>query len=378
MALLTLRAMALGGMRDHLGGGFHRYSVDADWRVPHFEKMLYDQAQLVHAYVDAAQLTRRPAVRRRGRRHAALRAARPDRRRRRLLFGRGRRQRAARTRRRPGAHKMEGAFYIWSDAEVRRLLGDLAEPFCQRYGVAARTATRPSTRRASSPGKNLLHTARSLEDVAEATGRTVAGPARGAGRRSRGAVQRAAERPRPHLDDKVLTAWNGLMIGAFGAGGPHPGRRVLRRDGGAGARRFSEVAAVGLRPRDAAAALPAAGTRPCPGYAEDYAYLAGGLLELFQATGDPAWLEWALTLHRRLDDLFADPIDGGWFSTTGRGCLGAAAPQGAARRRRAGGHVGGGAEPAGAGAPDRREHHDGRAPRPPSARFARSWAAPFR
>ena len=73
-----------------------------------------------------------------------------------------------------------------------------------------------------------------------------------------------------------------------------------------------------------------------PGYAEDYAYLASGLLELFQATGDPAWLEWALTLHRRLDDLFADPVEGGWFSTTGRGCVGAAAPQGAARRRRAG------------------------------------------
>ena len=73
MALLTLRAMALGGMRDHLGGGFHRYSVDGDWRVPHFEKMLYDQAQLVHAYVDAAQADGRPAIRRRGRRHAALR-----------------------------------------------------------------------------------------------------------------------------------------------------------------------------------------------------------------------------------------------------------------------------------------------------------------
>ena len=71
MALVTLRAMALGGMRDHLGGGFHRYSVDADWRVPHFEKMLYDQAQLVLAYVEAAQADRRPLLRRRGARHAA-------------------------------------------------------------------------------------------------------------------------------------------------------------------------------------------------------------------------------------------------------------------------------------------------------------------
>jgi uncharacterized protein YyaL (SSP411 family) len=94
MVTMTLRAMALGGMRDHIGGGFHRYSVDGNWRVPHFEKMLYDQAQLVLAYLEAAQATGEAFFRADRRGYAAIRAARPDRRGRRLLFGGGRRQRS--------------------------------------------------------------------------------------------------------------------------------------------------------------------------------------------------------------------------------------------------------------------------------------------
>ena len=101
----TLRAMALGGMRDQIGGGFHRYSVDAEWRVPHFEKMLYDQAQLVLAYLEAAQATGDDFYRVGRRRHAALRAARHDQPGRRVLFGRGCRQRAAGARRRTSSRQ---------------------------------------------------------------------------------------------------------------------------------------------------------------------------------------------------------------------------------------------------------------------------------
>ncbi len=91
MVLTTLRAMALGGMRDHIGGGFHRYSVDGNWRVPHFEKMLYDQAQLVLAYLEAAQVSGESVLRADRRGHAAVRPPRSHRRRRWLLFG-GRRR----------------------------------------------------------------------------------------------------------------------------------------------------------------------------------------------------------------------------------------------------------------------------------------------
>ena len=314
MALLTLRAMALGGMRDHLGGGFHRYSVDGDWRVPHFEKMLYDQAQLVHAYVDAAQLTGDPQyadvaidtmgyVRRdltdpAGGFYSAEDAdSIPP-------------ERAGD----PSAHKMEGAFYIWSHAEVQRLLGERAEPFCRRYGVLE-DGNAPFDPQNEFTGKNLLYAARPLEDVAEATGRSV--PVVRAELASAREVLFTARlsRPRPHLDDKVLTAWNGLMIGACARAG-----RIL---GDASWVADAERAARFLHTRlwDASSGTLLRRYRrqhaAVAGYAEDYAYLASGLVELFQATGDPAWLEWAITLHERLDEQFADPVEGGWFSTTG-------------------------------------------------------------
>ena len=314
MALLTLRAMALGGMRDHLGGGFHRYSVDGDWRVPHFEKMLYDQAQLVHAFVDAAQVTGDPqyadvAI-------DTLRYVRRD-----LTDPDGGFYSAEDADSIPpehagdtNAHKMEGAFYVWTHAEVRQLLGDRAEPFCQRYGVLE-NGNAPFDPQNEFTGKNLLYTARSLEDVAEATGRGV--PALRAELASAREVLFTARlgRPRPHLDDKVLTAWNGLMIGA--------GARAGRILGDASWVADAERAAGFLRTRlwnTSSRTLLRRYRRQhaaVAAYAEDYAYLASGLLELFQATGDPAWLEWAITLHGRLDEQFADPVEGGWFSTTG-------------------------------------------------------------
>jgi hypothetical protein len=127
--------------------------------------------------------------------------------------------------------------------------------------------------------------------------------------------ERRALRPRPHLDDKVLTAWNGLMIAAFARAS-----RVIDIAYRTPARRAAlfiwkhlwnpETQTLLRRYRRGDAAVE--------GYAEDYAYLIFGLLELFQADGDPRWLEWALTLQRRQDELFADPVEGGWFSTTGQ------------------------------------------------------------
>jgi uncharacterized protein YyaL (SSP411 family) len=314
MALLTLRAMALGGMRDHLGGGFHRYSVDADWRVPHFEKMLYDQAQLVQAYVDAAQVTGDPqyaevAI-------DTLAYVRRD-----LTDPGGGFYSAEDADSVPpehagdaNAHKKEGAFYIWSHEEVERVLADRAEPFMQRYGVLE-GGNAPFDPQDEFTGKNLLYTARSLEDVAEATSRSV--PVL----RAELALAREAlfgarlSRPRPHLDDKVLTAWNGLMIGACARAGRILGDPAWVEDAGRAARflrtrLWDDSSGTLLRRYRRQHAAVAA-------YAEDYACLASGLLELFQATGDPAWLQWAMTLHARLDALFKDPVQGGWFSTTG-------------------------------------------------------------
>ncbi len=139
MAADTLRAMALGGMRDHVGGGFHRYSVDGDWRVPHFEKMLYDQAQLVLAYLEAAQATGDAFYAAVAEDTLRLRPPRPDR----CAAADSIRPRTPTASRpehagAPGAHKSEGAFYIWSDAEIGQLLGDEAEVARRRFGIDAR------------------------------------------------------------------------------------------------------------------------------------------------------------------------------------------------------------------------------------------------
>ena len=314
MALMTLRAMALGGMRDHLGGGFHRYSVDAAWRVPHFEKMLYDQAQLVHAYLDAGQASGDPQ-------YAdvaadTLRYVHRD-----LTDPAGGFYSAEDADSVPpehagdtAAHRMEGAFYLWSDAEVRRILDDDAEPFCLRYGIEP-GGNAPVDPQGEFTGKNLLYVARSLEDIADSTGRPLAQLQANlaAARQTLFEVRRG--RPRPHLDDKVLTAWNGLMIGGFAKAGRVFGDASFVADA---ARAAGFIRAHLWNARDQTLLRRyRLGAAAVPGFAEDYAFLAAGLLELFQATGDPAWLAWTLALHRRLDDLFSDAEDGAWFSTTG-------------------------------------------------------------
>jgi len=321
MVLATLRAMALGGMRDHLGGGFHRYSVDADWRVPHFEKMLYDQAQLVLACVEAAQLTgdvffaevaadtleyvRRDLRHPDGAFYSAEDAdsVPPD---------------PATTNHQPPAgkpHKSEGAFYIWRDEEIGQALGGDADLFRLRYGILP-DGNAPFDPQNEFTHKNLLYTARAIEEIAQMTGHPAGEVAAALARARAVLLSVRAARPRPHLDDKILTAWNGLMIAAFARAS-----RVL--DNGAPYLADAARAAACLRARLWRAADETLLRRfrqedaAVEGYAEDYAYLIFGLLELFQAGGDAAWLEWALTLQRRLDERFWDPVDGGWYSTTG-------------------------------------------------------------
>jgi uncharacterized protein YyaL (SSP411 family) len=321
MVLVTLRAMALGGMRDHIGGGFHRYSVDGNWRVPHFEKMLYDQAQLVLAYLEAAQVSgdaffadvaadtlayvQRDLTDEGGGFYSAEDAdsVPPE-----LASD-------------PSPHKTEGAFYVWRDDEIQEVLGADADIFRIRFGVLP-DGNAPFDPQSEFVHKNLLYTARGIDEVMSATAKSREDVEAALGRAREKLLERRSTRPRPHLDDKVLTAWNGLMIAAFARAartidvgadlkvGPYVG--IARR-----AALFiwkhlwnAETQTLLRRYRKGDAAVE--------GYAEDYAYLIFGLLELFQTDGDPRWLEWALMLQRRQDELFADPIEGGWFSTTGR------------------------------------------------------------
>ena len=318
MAVETLRAMATGGMRDHVGGGFHRYSVDGEWRVPHFEKMLYDQAQLVLAYLEGAQASGNPmfaAVA-----EDTLAYVMRD-----MRDAHGGFYSAEDADSVPGTQagesqtKKEGAFYVWSDAEIDALLGSDAAIVRRRFGI------RPEGNAPSDPhdefgGQNILYTAASIEEIAAATSRTEREVVDVLGRARQVLFDARGKRPRPHLDDKVLTSWNGMMIAAFArAVRALPDRPAAAEwlDAARRAARFirdtmwrGSDKTLLRRWRDGDASID--------GYAEDYAALIWGLLELFQADGDPAWLTWARELQEQQDARFWDEQDGGWFSTTGR------------------------------------------------------------
>jgi uncharacterized protein YyaL (SSP411 family) len=331
MVLRSLRAMALGGMRDHIGGGFHRYSVDSGWRVPHFEKMLYDQAQLVLAFVEAAQVSGDPFyaevaedtllyVMREMTDEAGgfYSAEDAD-----SIPPEDVRDAIASDAAGPVPHKKEGAFYLWRADELDRLLGDDARIVQLRFGIEP-DGNAPQDPQQEFTGKNLLYVARSIDEIAKQANKApdeVVDILHGARMKM---FKERLGRPRPQRDDKVLAAWNGLMIAAFarlaralrglGADGRTAGAPYLdaARRAAAFVREQMWNAQSGVLRR-----RYREGHAEIDGYAEDYAYLVYGLLELFQADPEPMWLEWAIALQRKQDELFWDEQAGGWFSTTG-------------------------------------------------------------
>ena len=313
-AVETLRAMAIGGMRDHVGGGFHRYSVDAQWRVPHFEKMLYDQAQLVLAYLDAAQTTGDPfnsVIAEDTLDYVVSDLTAPD-------GGFYSAEDADSLPNHDSTEKREGSFYVWSAKEVDGLFGADADVVRRRFGIEdnGNVAADPH---GEFRGVNIPYIAQDIDDIAARTGRSVDDVMRVIGTVRQKLYDARSSRPRPHLDDKVITAWNGLMIAAFARAARvlvDSPSRTRWREAAEGAASFLKAhlwdasgRTLLRRYRDGEAKIA--------GFCEDYAYLTWGLLELFQATGDKRWLTWAIELQTRQTELFFDQIDGGWFSTTG-------------------------------------------------------------
>jgi uncharacterized protein YyaL (SSP411 family) len=313
-------------MRDHVGGGFHRYSVDGAWRVPHFEKMLYDQAQLVLALLEAWQVSGDPFFAQVA--EDTLRYVERD-----LTAPDGGFYSAedadsvpAAQASRPDAHATEGAFYTWTRDEIVQALGPDAPVWERRFGVQA-GGNAPFDPQGEFANQNLFYTARTIADIAADTGLNPAAVGEALARSRQRLFGVRAARPRPLRDDKVLTAWNGLMIAAFaraaralsvpgalGEGLPATGGRhlaVAQRAAAFVRTSLWDAVTGSLRRRYAA------GAAGIDGFAEDYACLAWGLIELFQADGDPAWLTWARTLHDTLDRRFAAPGNEGWFATSG-------------------------------------------------------------
>ena len=316
MTLFTLRKMAAGGMHDHIGGGFHRYSVDRYWHVPHFEKMLYDQAQLAVAYLGAFQITKdkqyesvardildyvaRDMTSKEGGFFSAEDADSP-------VVGID-----------DTGHKTaEGAFYVWTKKEIDDALGDLAEVFDFHYGVQAHgNAPEGSDPHDEFRGKNILIERHTIAETARHFKKSEMEIEKMLTQSRKKLFAIRAQRPRPHLDDKIISAWNGLMISAYARAA-----QVIDEP------RYLEIATrsanfVRTKLFDPSRKILyrsyREGRSNIEGFADDYALVIQGLLDLYEASFDVEWLKFAIQLQEIQDRLFFDEKNGGYFSNSGR------------------------------------------------------------
>jgi uncharacterized protein YyaL (SSP411 family) len=280
MASLTLEKMASGGIYDQVGGGFHRYSTDERWLVPHFEKMLYDNALLAVAYAEGFQVTGKPLFAR------VLRETLDY-----VLREMTSPEGAFYSATDADSEGEEGKFFVWSAAELRTLLGAEAERFIRHYGVSEG---------GNFEGHNILEvpTPDEAEHAALAGARKTLYDVR-------------ARRIPPLRDEKVLAAWNGLMISGLAVGGRVLGEsRYLEA-----ARRAAAFVLERLREGDRLARSYKDGRRQAHGFLEDQVFVAAGLLDLFEATFEARWLGEALALSGAVEKHFADRSRGGWYMT---------------------------------------------------------------
>jgi uncharacterized protein YyaL (SSP411 family) len=326
MTLFTLNAMNNGGIHDHISQGFHRYSTDKFWHVPHFEKMLYDQAQLVSTYLDSYQITKdelmnevsmdiltyvsRDLSDKDGGFYSAEDAdslPTPD-----------------------DEEKKEGAFCVWTWDEVHSLLSEslpnserkLADLFSLRYGVKKAGNVSPAQDpHGELKNKNVLIIRESIAKLAGEfsleedqikyllkKGRDIL-------------YEQRIARPSPHRDDKILTSWNGLMISGFARGYQVLGDlEYLER-----AEKAAEFIRTSLYNDETHMLLRNAyrddegilSVGKIEGFADDYSFMIKGLLDLYEACQSSKWLEWAYHLQLQQDKLFLDAVNGGYYTTSG-------------------------------------------------------------
>ncbi|NXC45148.1 SPT20 protein, partial [Penelope pileata] len=328
MALHTLKMMAHGGIHDHICQGFHRYSTDRHWHVPHFEKMLYDQGQLAATYAKAFQISGDEffadvagdillyASRDLGSQAGGFYSA----------------EDADSYPTATSSEKREGAFCVWAAEEIRALLPDpvegaaegttLGDVFMHHYGVKEDGNVSPmQDPHQELKGKNVL-IVRSSPELTAAYFGLEPGRLRALLQDSRHRLQAArAQRPRPHLDTKMLASWNGLMISGFAQAGAVLAKQeyvsraaqaadFLRRhlfDAGSGRLlRSCYRGKAGTVEQSAA---------PIQGFLEDYVFVIQALFDLYEASLEQGWLEWALQLQHTQDKLFWDPMGFAYFSS---------------------------------------------------------------
>ena len=288
----TCRKMAEGGMYDQLGGGFHRYSVDARWLVPHFEKMLYDNALLARVYLHVYQLTKSEFAR-------CIAEETLDYVVREMTDERG----GFYSSQDADSEGEEGKFFVWSKQEVDAALGAIdAEIFCDYFDA---------TEAGNFEGQNILHVSAPIEEVAKRHSVPVE-EARAIIDRGRKTLFDIRERRiKPGRDEKTLTAWNGLMLASFAEGGA-----ILKRDDYIRVAEANAEFILSNMQRDGLLLRTYKdGEAKLNGYLEDYASLIEGLISLYEATGTLKWIENAIRLTDKMIEEFWDEQDGGFFFT---------------------------------------------------------------
>ena len=311
MSALTLRKMAHGGIHDHVGSGFHRYSTDARWFLPHFEKMLYDQAQLAVAYLDAYQISGDPLFEQvaRGIFRYVLRDMTGEN----GGFYSAEDADSSVSHEDPEEH-VEGAFYVWAHQEIQEILGEDANLFNAYYGVREKGNVEEDPF-GEFNGKNHLSIVSTGRQVAEQLGRSPDEVEAALEEGRRRLLEIRSRRPRPGLDDKILTDWNGLMISALARG-----YQVLQEDEYLeAAERAAALIADKLYDEESGVLKRRfrSGEAAIDGLVRDYAFFIQGLLDLYESSLEGRWLLLAMDLTEIQNRLFWDADNGGFYATSG-------------------------------------------------------------
>ena len=297
---ITLDHMARGGIYDHVGGGICRYSTDPEWLVPHFEKMLYDQAMVSAIYLDAWQVSKKPS-------YARVAADIFEY----VVEDFQSPQGGFYSARDADSEGFEGAYYIWTVEQVQDVLGDEADLFCKFYDVTESGNWFERFGHAPPGPKNILHISKPPAAFAKLHGLDATDLTRRIESwREKMKVARSKRIP-PHLDDKVLTAWNGLMIAALAKGG----RALDEPKFTESAARAADFLLKNLRKDGRLLRSWRNGEARLTGFLDDYAFFAEGLLNLYEATFDRKWLDEALSLSEQCIKHYYDDKAGGFFFT---------------------------------------------------------------
>ncbi|MFQ5745422.1 MAG: thioredoxin domain-containing protein [Acidobacteriota bacterium] len=295
MATVTLDRMACGGIHDHIGGGFHRYSTDERWLVPHFEKMLYDNALLAGAYLEAYQATDNES-------YGQVAGAILDWAMREMQGAKG----GFYSTLDADSEGEEGRFYVWSRAEIERLLGEDAEAFCRVYDV---------TTDGNWEGRNILNLKRPMREAPDELRKELGIEAAQLGellqRCRRTLLETRDKRVRPGLDDKILTDWNGLMIAAMACGYRVLGESSYLRS----AERAVRFVLDAMVREERLLHSYRHGQGKLLAYLDDYANMLWALVELHETSRDPHWLAQARWLADQLIALFWDDGQAAFFFT---------------------------------------------------------------